>query len=474
MGTMPGTLADDDQTDRITKRFERDPDLMKKLYEKIGDEIDRIMPNSPIEKWEVDDEGYPKISLKVIVPKKVELRLDASLDVVYCSGCGHLNYLSKIPRAGKGGLPIHSNCPEGDGYRYMQAPVFIKKKSDDDSVGVTGAADEFKIQSIISDQVNCKYLRLNGKCVHPNGDGTCVPNLEGRRSYLKINPRRPLSGLQIVNEHCPKGLTGIPVQPLRTPTPGKGFQYLKQFPTSDLTSPLRTSVAKEDPKETEETRKINDWIREIKKLWFNSKYVDYDSTRFSKIDVLDVVFGIRIGGFYDHWIRSGGSRILGRYMRTQGFVVTIKPNIYDKIRELMPQYARSLTTQPDPEKYLLDVMVHTMKHALLVLVPSFTGFEDQRFMGSYEILDEHNGAKIYLFDNEDGGNGGFATLMRQGEQFTKMIRKVSTLIKCPVRRCEYGCGNCIYLRRCGKGNREINRQLLEESEILLSSTTQTK
>jgi len=469
IGPLPGIQPDISKSKKIDKELYRQPDLLKKAYHKIKDQLEEM--GQLIEDWEEDENGEPVTSLNIVVPQKVDLRLDTSLDVVYCSGCGLLNRLSKLGRNPQGGLPFHKNCT--DRGRFKQAPIFVPKPSSDETIGLSGEPGAVRVRSINSRQIMCYYLRPGGTCDHPQSkDKKCVTHTEGQLSYLKINKKRPISGLRIINERCPKQLRGIPEQKLFSPRVGAGHFYSKKFPSPGITNPLFISIANEDFRQNPEIETINSYIDDVKKTLFNNKYVSMEKTHFSKIDVMEIVYGIRFGGarygsYTEHWLRGGeNNNVLGRMMKTQGFVLTIKPEIYSKIDELIPQFKR-LEEKENPKRYALDVIAHTLKHALLVLVPRFTGFEDQKFMGTYEVFDNEEGAKVYLYDNENGGHGGFATLIKQKDSFARMIGEISrTRIHCPVRECNHACGNCLFIRRCGRVNRELNRRLLIKSEIL--------
>lgn len=469
LGPLPGISQDAAKSRVIDKEMAKNPQLLKKAYEKIKSEL-REMSDKVIDEWEEDDDGEPITQLNVVVPQKVDLRLDSSLDVVYCDGCHVLSRLSKIGRNTKSGLPMHKNCKYGG--RFRQAPVFVPRPSTSESVGLTGEPGAAKIRSISPRQVVCRYLESGGHCGHPDSnDKRCDPRPEQQLSYLEINPQRPLSGLRIINNRCPKGLTNIPPQKVNAPRVGPGSFYSKRFPSPGITSPLFVTIADEDPKKTDEIDYVNSYIQETKKTLFNPKFVNIEKTQFSKINVLEFVYGLRVGGarfgsYTEHWMNGGeNNNVLGRMLKTQGFVITIKPEIYEKMNEIV-QSDSMLQEKENPSRYTLDIVVHTLKHALLVLVPQYTGYEDQKFMGAYEILDDENGAKIYLYDNENGGHGGFATLIKDGDRFSQMINRiVGERLKCPVRECKHACGNCLFIRRCGKINRELNRNYLTRSEI---------
>ena len=188
-------------------------------------------------------------------------------------------------------------------------------------------------------------------------------------------------------------------------------------------------------------------------------------TNFSKITVFDLVYGIRIGGYYDHFLRGpGNNNVLGRMLKTQGFVITLTGEIW-KAATKLDKYESPDDVDPLEDKVM--ILAHTLKHAILSQVPTFTGVDENMFDGSYEILPDKKGAKIYLYDNEVGGHGGFATLMSgNGLRFDEMMNTVRRQTRCPIRNCKRGCGQCIFIRTCKLGNIKINRRMLLDSGIL--------
>lgn len=468
IGPLPGITTDMAKSKKLNRDLDRNPQLLRKAYEKIRGDLEEL--DQLIEEWEEDEDGNPVTELNVAVPQKVDLRLDSSLDVVYCSGCRKLSRLSKIGRNTKSGLPFHKGCEYGG--RFKQAPFFVPRPSDSRVVGVTGEPGAIKPKSLSSRQIMCRYLGAGATCNHPDSkDGRCDTRSEFQLSYLLINPKRPISGLRIINDHCPKGLGNIPWQKLTPPRVGAGHYYAKRFPSPGISSPLFVSIADEDKKTSKDIDYVNSYINEVKKTLFNSKYVNIENTRFSKINVLEIVYGMRLGGaksgsYTEHWLKGGeNNNVIGRMLSTRGFVVSIKPEIYEKLDSIVEKYP-DLKEKENPKRYALDIIAHTLKHAMLVLVPRFTGYEDQKFMGAYEVLEGEGGAKVYLYDNENGGHGGFATLIKSGDSFKKMVSEIArTRLNCPVRECKYACGNCLFIRRCGKVNRDLNRHMLLDAEI---------
>ncbi|MBM3910549.1 MAG: DUF1998 domain-containing protein [Thaumarchaeota archaeon] len=460
---LPGITKDERESNKLMKKLQQ-PGLMEKIWEKILYELEVHGFNRKeienVSQFE-DDEEEDKIN--VIVPSKVDLRLDKGLNVGRCQNCGHLHYLNYMLRNSQG-LPIHSNCRKGKNSRYKQAPVFVPYPNDPNEATRPLSSDQLKVQTVLPTDVNCLYLKPGGKCAHPNTqDGLCSSKMDEQHSYMMLGPNYPLSGIKVTNPYCPKGLTDIRPRPMITHRAGTGYRYYKKFPDSGITQRLYTTVAWEDKKKTEKIESINNQIREVKKTWFNKDLINFEETNFSIIVVIDLVYGLRIGGYYDHWLRGiGNNNVLGRMLQTQGFVITIK----DSIWEVASSLDKFASDEEDPVEDRVRNIVHTLKHAILNQIPTFTGIEETKFGGSYEILGKDKGAKIYLFDNEVGGHGGFETLMNDVSRFSKMIETVYNQTKCPIRKCRVACKHCLFLRNCGLGNHKLNRKMLLESGIL--------
>ena len=465
--SLPGITPDIDLSREIMKKMMREPGLEQKAWKKIlyelgvyGFDVDRIK-----EQMEFDGEPEDGDYINVIVPQKIDLRLDKGLNVGRCRGCGHLNYINHMLRNSQG-LPVHSKCPTGKPSRYTQAPVFVPFPNDESQAARPQAADQLKVQTVLPLDVNCLHLKPGNICNHPQStDGKCVDDMDGQHSYMKLGPNYPLKGIKIVNWNCPKGLKDIRPRNMTPHRAGTGYFYQKKFADTGITRRLYTSVAWETEKESETIQSINREINEIKKTWFENELIDFDQTKFSRIVVLDIVYGVKIGGYYDHFLRGPGqNNVMGRMLDTQGFVITIKEGIHD-VAAGLDQYK----DDPDVTDAIEDkvrIITHTLKHAILNQIPTFTGMEENLFGGSYEILDEGKGAKIYLYDNEVGGHGGFGTLMVDGSRFSRLIESVYKAIKCPIRNCKLGCKHCLFLRNCNLGNNKINRRMLLDSGIL--------
>ena len=465
---LPGITPSVELSREIMKKLLREPGLEKKIWNKIIYELGvHGFDTEWIEnKMKFDGEPEEGDYINIIVPAKIDLRLDKGLNVGRCRGCGHLNYISHMLHNSQG-LPIHNNCSKGQ-RRYTQAPVFVPYPDDESTAARPQSTDQLKIQTVIPKDVNCLHLQPGNVCGHPEStDKKCVDNMDGQHSYMTLGPNYPLKGIKIVNNRCPKGLTNIMPRTMTPHRAGTGYYYKKQFADTGITGRLYTTVAMESESESETIQSINSEIAETKKTWFNNELVDFEQTKFARITVIDMVYGRRIGGYYDHDIKGdpGNNNIMGRMLNTQGFVITIREGISDVATELV-QYDDPNVPERDKIKDKVTIITHTLKHAILNQIPTFIGMEETLFGGSYEIEDEGKGAKIYLYDNEVGGHGGFGTLMADGSRFSRLIESVYKAIKCPIRNCKLGCKHCLFLRNCNLGNNKINRRMLLDSGIL--------
>lgn len=465
---LPGITPNQDLSREIMKKLLKEPGLEKKIWNKIIYELGvHGFDTGPIEDH-MNFDGEPEDGdyVNVIVPAKIDLRLDKGLNVGRCRGCGHLNYFSFMPHNSKG-LPIHSSCTKGK-KRYSQAPVFVPYPDDESTAARPHSTDQLKIQTVIPKDVNCIHFKPGKVCDHPDTtDHKCVDDMDGQHSYMTLGPNYPLKGIKIVNNLCPKGLKNIKPRNMTKTRSGTEYHYKTKFAETGITGRLYTTVAMESENESETIQSINNEINETKIGWFKNELVDLAQTKFARITAIDLVYGRRIGGYYDHDIKGerGKNNVVGRMLETQGFVIAIREGISDVATELV-QYDDPSVPEKDKIKDKVKIITHTLEHAILNQIPTFTGMDENMFGSSYEIEDEGKGAKIYLYDNEVGGHGGFGTLMADGDRFSRLIENVYKAIKCPIRKCRIGCKHCLFIRNCGLSNNKINRRMLIDSEIL--------
>ena len=458
---LPGITKDEKESTKIMKQLWAKPELEEALWNKILSELDVHGFNTSGLKndMEFNSEETDGDKINVIVPSKIDLRLDKGTNVAACEGCGHLNYINLTSQ--RNALPTHIGCEDKYNNTYRQSPVYVPFPNDKEVEAVYGSSDQLKIQSIPGLYVNCLHFK-KGFCNHTKTtDSRCVDYPAGQHSYLwAASPNFPIRGIKVVNNKCPKGLTDIKPRSLPMMRANE-YHYRKTWPNNRITKRLSTKVAWEDPTSSESIDGINDKINEVKNNWFRNEIVDLQSTKFSRIKFIDVVYGIQLGGFLDHWItgEKGENHVLGRMLDTQGFMITIRNNILETAAGLT-----GFGVEEAQDK--VNIIIHTLEHAIRSMLPSSTGLEETKFEASYEILEEGKGARIFLFDNEAGGHGGFATLMSHVDRFSDMIESIYKRVKCPIRNCKFGCEHCVYLRNCGQSNLKLNRKMLLDSGIL--------
>lgn len=457
---LSGVSADNEQTFSMVEKLAT-PDgrtLMKKAARKIEKQI--------------YDERHRTIhidQLRVIVPKKIDLRFDDSLDMVYCSdpNCGTIDKLSYFKYPPKDRMPTCRLCKVAP---VHQAPVWIPQRlSRAVSHVLLGDLGTGIIRNMGVRQIFCYYSQTGDRCNHPQSiDGTCVHDFVLKLGALKMeDPQRPVDSLRRHNPHCPKGLSVPPVKLDRLFRTGSHW-YKMDFPRESMSVPLQVSAVEsynlnDDP----EIDEVNEGLADVKPLLFNSEIVDIEKSRFSRMRVLETTYGFRIGnkftGVSSYYINPPENNVIGRLTDTQGFLLVLKPNFHTAIENLRePQNSDNIED-------LKEIALHSLKHALLVLAPMFTGFEPEKFYGSYDVLRPEEGAKVYVYDTDEGGNGGFAALMKDRGNLVKMFKGIQNRLECPTRECSNACKQCLFIKNCGNVNRKLNRKLLLALKIFWPS-----
>ena len=462
-GALAGVSMDMDLTMETMEKLTGEEDgrrllekARKKLIAQIQEDSKRTLP------------GLDK--LRIIVPEKIDLRFDDSLSFVYCSdtACGTLNRLNYIKFPPKDRMPA---CPTCKKARVQQAPVWTPQKMNLKKThalmgdpGATGI-----VRNLGVSQLFCYYSRPGDKCVHPSGDGKCVHAFDQKLGSLKMmDPQRPVDSLRRYNPHCPKGLVVPPERVQRLPRTG-GFWFKMDFPRESMTVPLHVSAVEPYSMQNDtEVEEVNEVLADTKPVLLNPSLVELDNTKFTRLRVLEMVYGYRIGnrnnGVSSYYLDGQQNNVLGRLTETQGFMVSLKPSVYAKIDALKKD--KNLPKETD---YYVDIALHSIKHALLVLAPMFTGFDPDKFHGSYDALGSDRGGKIYVYDTDEGGNGGFAALIKSRESFIKMLKEISVRLTCPTRECLAACKQCLFIKNCGNINRGLNRHLVEELNIFYNN-----
>jgi len=407
--------------------------------------------------------------LNITIPKKIDLRFDESLDMVFCrdAACGTLDKLTYHKYPPRDRMPVCRKCKNAP---VQQAPVWIPQRRRTAGIGHAILGDP-RSSSVIRDmgvhQIFCYYSRPGDRCLNPQSpDKKCVHDFVAKLGSLRMeDPQRPIDSLRKYNPHCPKDLQVPPIK-LERLHRTTAFWYKMDFPRESMTVPLQTSAVEtyqltDDP----EVEEINAVLHEVKPLIFNSELVDLENSKFSRLRVLEVTYGFRVGnrftGVSQHYLNGQENNVPGRLTETQGFVVTLRPQIYDAVEKIREEQYRSESLE-----YVVEVALHSLKHALLVLTPIYTGFEPDKFYGSYDAFGAGDGAKAYVYDTDEGGSGGFATLMRDKNSFISMLKQIRKRLSCPTRDCLAACKQCLFIKNCGNVNRKLNRHLLNQLGIL--------
>jgi hypothetical protein len=450
---LPGISTDNAQTFSLVEKLGSPDGIALKL--KAAQKIQK----------QIFEESHRTINidkLRVIVPKKIDLRFDESLNMVYCSdhNCGTLDKLSFFQYPPKDRMPTCRRCKEA---QVHQAPVWIPQmlpqlKYHHALVGDLGTGI---IRNMGIRQIFCYYSKVGDKCTNPEStDGRCVHDFIQKLGSLKMeDPQRPIDSLRRHNPHCPKGLNVPPIKLERLYRTGSHW-YKMDFPRESMSVPLQVSAVESykisnDP----EIDEVNECLSDIKPILFNPEIVDLEKSRFSRMRVLEVTYGYRIGskitGVSSYYLNGQENEVIGRLTDTQGFLLVLKPAFHQLIEKL----SKDSTKAQDPED-LKEIAAHSLKHALLVLAPMYTGFEPEKFYGSYDVLKPEEGARIYVYDTDEGGNGGFASLMKERDNLVKMFKGIQSRLDCPTRECSNACKQCLFIKNCGNVNRKLSRKLL--------------
>ena len=412
--------------------------------------------------------------LKVLVPGKIDLRMDDKVDKVYCQNpnCGKLWKLDWLLRNNPVSGSKMPKCRCGS--RVSQAPIFLPIKNNDavPNIGAAGVALNVEIKPFPMNQMFCHYKTSNGICRAPDSkDKRCVTDFVGMLgSIVQFDANRPKESLMRCNPKCPKGLN-VPPLKIMAPRRQGDFWYQTDFPRESLNAPLTaTGVISYDDEDDPEIIEVNEVLESLLGQFFNQEIVDLKETKFSKMKILETVYGYRIGGRISGvsttYVGLNSKTVVGRVTDTKGFQIVIKPKIYEMVDKIKEQMKNDEEYEADD---ILEIILHSLKHAMLVQAPLFTGLDENKFHGSYEIndkKDEEWAARVFVYDTEDGGNGGFSTIMRNRDVIENMLDDIRQVrLHCPVRECKTACKHCLFIKNCGLVNRRLNRHLLMRSNI---------
>ena len=463
---ISGVSPDNNKTEKVDDELLDYPNLAKKVYKIIRSQIEQdtgILLPKPT-----------KRPIRVMVPGKIDLRIDETLENVYCTNykCGTLWKLGWLSRGHKSrGLPKCALC----GSRVQQAPIFVPV-TEDSGIAVGGAGIHLgsTIQNLPYRMMFCHYKTPKGGCRAPTSvDRQCVPReqFEGMLGSLVMrNPQRPIDSLRLCNPVCPKGLPVPDIQIIRPRRAGNTW-FSIAFPKEELNVPLHASAVETFEGEEPDADEVNKVVSPLLGRFFDGKVVDFQNTKFTNMKILETVYGYRTGnqntGTTTSYIGIDRKTVLGRITNTKGFQITIKPEIYKRISAIKEKIRLHYA-----DEEILEVILHSLKHALLVEVPVFVGLDEHKFHGTFEINENRDewAARVYVYDTEDGGSGGFSTIMGNRDILVTMLDDVRLRrINCPVRECIKACKHCIYIKNCGFVNRKLNRKLLIRSGIFLTT-----
>ena len=459
---LSGITEDSVKSEVVQDILDEYPELAEKIFRTINKEIEK-------------DTGLPLPEkkgkkIRVKVPGKIDLRIDDTLDKVYCTNrnCGTIWKIAWLKQRSKG-LPKCLLC----GYRVQQAPIFvpvIDSSQNDVSEGGIGTVTDGNIQPLHDSMVFCHYKKVNGRCTAPTStDNQCVTEFRDQLGSLAIfDPQRPIESLKRFNPDCPKNLDVPPIDIRRPPRHGN-IWFSMDFPRESLNMPLSASaVVSYDKPDDDETADVNDVLVPMLGQFFRNEIVDFEQTKFMHMKLLETVWGYRVGsrtrGATVSYIGMDTKTIIGRSISTKGFQITIKNSIYNTVDKI-----KRSRNMDEEEEEILEVILHSLKHALLVEVPIFTGLDENKFHGTFEInpnRDDDWAARVYLYDTEDGGGGGFSTIMSNRDVLETMLDNVRLRrINCPVRDCHHACKHCLFIKNCGFVNRRLHRRILKDAGI---------
>ena len=455
-GAMRG-VADDSKLSREVYFKLRSTEAGKKLLLKATEKLQKQLLEESGRSISLDD-------LNVVVPKKIDLRFDETLDVVFCrdTNCGTLDRLSYFKLLPRDSMPYCRFCRSS---RVQQAPVWTPQRRSyvKSTHAMLGDPTQQIVRNMGTAQIFCYYSRPGTKCLHPQGDGACVNDFVAKLGSLKMmDAQRPIDSLRRHNPHCPKKLD-VPPQPLERPHRTATHWWKMDFPRESMTVPLQVSSVEEgEIQNAPEAVEANEVLQDLMPVIFNRDLVDFERSRFCLMRVLEMTYGYRAGnrfsGVSSYYLDGQDNNVMGRLTETQGFVLHLKPEIDKKIHALQE---RKYTKQTKEE--LKEIALHSIKHALLVLAPMKTGFEPDKFYGSYDSQGE--GARVYVYDTDEGGNGGFAALMRTKTALYDMLKETAKRLTCPTRDCLHACKQCLFIKNCGNVNRKLNRHIVLSLEL---------
>jgi Distinct helicase family with a unique C-terminal domain including a metal-binding cysteine cluster len=373
--------------------------------------------------------------IKIIVPKKISCKITPELKQFRCvnTKCGWFGPISF--------LNDKRQCPECKS-TVVQAPIYrwdIKKGT------VKGGK--------VVDDPDRYIIGLTNPPCKKHG---------GKKVFHRLVPtdfKTPIASMRL---YCPE---------CGNPTSGRRLvrkNYKLGLPTTSIRRKIMISQV--------DTKDPGSWRQMEHCDLLSSQYVE--GVYYSEnIKLYQITFGYSYET--EHCFPLDDAAI-GREFKTQGIVIQLKPDIYEKLLahvknvyrndpEIYAEFMKDLERlgkeyygDPEDEQervaYNRDQLkrwvLHTLKHAFLMMLPLKTGLDFTKFAGSYDIDDD----RIIIYDNEFGGIGGCQLLSEDQDLFLDYLEITRKRLQdCD---CRSRCLKCLVTNYCGEVNNALNRHLI--------------
>lgn len=369
-------------------------------------------------------------AIRVEEPEAAFAHITDPLSMFRCDKCGTLVSL-------KSGLVSPDRICYACGGELFQAPVLVYK----DEVSPENAPPQM-ISKISAPP--CKKCSTHSKKVWPR--------------LKALDKRSPFGSLRL---YCPEHEKRPDVQTAQS-VARRGRRVT--LPSPSLMRPVAATVCQPLSKDVSELPLIG---------LFNPEYVE--RVIFHRtVSVHQLTFGY---SFPDSGVVKPLEKFSGRKFKTQGFQVVIRPACFDALMQnlskvyrdpdLFNDFFKDLERpgrtyySPDEETERVQYdhdqarrwVLHSLAHALLIMLPLRTGLESSKFGYSYDVAE----GRVVIYDNEEGGVGGCETAASEdvwSDYIDATKRHVSSC------DCRARCYRCLVLNACGEINNALNRHLL--------------
>lgn len=368
--------------------------------------------------------------VRIEEPQEAFASITEPLSMFRCDRCGTLTSIKS------GQVSPDRECPTCGG-ELFQAPVLVYKNE------------------INSDQVPPQMI---SKITAPPCKKCSTPTRKVWPRMKALDRRSPFGSLRL---YCPQH---------EARPDAKGAQSVSRrgrrvtLPSSSLMRPVLTTVCHPSTKTTVDLPLLG---------LFNPECVERVSLH-KTILVHELVFGY---SFPDSGIVKPLEKFLGRKFRTQGFQVLLRSSAFEatyralgnvyRDPDLFKDFAKDLERlgksyynpeeESQREQYDRDQLrrwvLHSLGHALLMMLPLQTGLEASKFSYSYDV----GQGRVIVYDNEEGGIGGCETATSPDvwPDYIDATRRHLAACDCRAR-----CYRCLVLNGCGEINNALNRHLL--------------